>query len=154
MTQILLEQGSITSIAERMQGYQVIAMVILLGYVLGTSPVSRSPCIHTSILFFFVGFSVYLVNKSQKSSDKPKHQYGLLCCRPKLKHVQEQVKENVKKMMSEQLRVPSTNFGGYRRGHSSHCLSKPAFVASCSSFGPKVLLFSHLLYHFMLSIFE
>ncbi|KAM7500386.1 hypothetical protein LguiA_024800 [Lonicera macranthoides] len=84
---ILLEQGGITTIAERMQDYQVIAMVILLG--------------------------------------------------PKLKHVQEHVKENVKKMMSEQLRVPSTNFVGYRRGHSSHCLSKPAFVASCSSFGPK-----------------
>lgn len=104
---------------------------------------SHVPHVFTHIYFsFFIGFSVYLVNKSQKSSDKPKHQYRLLCCRPKLKHVQEHVKENVKKMMSEQLRVPSTNFVGYRRGHSSHCLSKPAFVASCSSFGPKVLFYS------------
>lgn len=77
---ILLEQGSCTSIAERMQDYQVIAMVILLG--------------------------------------------------PKLKFVQDQIQENVKNLMSRQLRIPL--------GSSNNpCLTKPSFMASCSVFGRK-----------------
>lgn len=32
--QVLLEQGSISSVAERMKDYQVIAMLVLLGLVL------------------------------------------------------------------------------------------------------------------------
>ena len=32
--QVLLEQGSVSSIAERMKDYQVIAMLVLLGSVL------------------------------------------------------------------------------------------------------------------------
>ncbi|KAK2988330.1 hypothetical protein RJ640_000317 [Escallonia rubra] len=84
---ILLDQTSITSIAERMQDYQVIAMVILLG--------------------------------------------------PKLKHVQNQVKENVQKMMSEQLHISSTSFGGYKKARTDLCFAPPSFVASCSAFGPQ-----------------
>lgn len=84
---ILLEQGSITSIAERMQDYQVLAMVILLG--------------------------------------------------PKLQHVQNQVQQNVKNMMSEQLRMPSTALRAYGKTNNDHRLTKPAFIASCSGFGPK-----------------
>ncbi|KAK3012366.1 hypothetical protein RJ639_012258 [Escallonia herrerae] len=84
---ILLDQTSITSIAERMQDYQVIAMVILLG--------------------------------------------------PKLKHVQNQVKENVQKMMSEQLHISSSSFGGYKKARTDLCFTPPSFVASCSAFGPQ-----------------
>ncbi|KAK3017840.1 hypothetical protein RJ639_003350 [Escallonia herrerae] len=84
---ILLDQTSITSIAERMQDYQVIAMVILLG--------------------------------------------------PKLKHVQNQVKENVQKMMSEQLHISSTSFRGYKKARTDLCYAPPSFVASCSAFGPQ-----------------
>ncbi|KAK1557101.1 hypothetical protein Q3G72_017926 [Acer saccharum] len=84
---VLLEQGSNTSISERMQDYQVIAMVILLG--------------------------------------------------PKLKQIQNQIQENVKRMMSEQLYIPSYGLG-HRGKTSSDCyLTKPTFIASCSVFGPK-----------------
>lgn len=85
---VLLEQGSIVSIAERMQEYQVIAMVILLG--------------------------------------------------PSLKHIQNQVQENVKRMMSEQLHMPSTSAGHHYRSNSDpKRLAKPTIIASCSNFGPK-----------------
>ncbi|XP_044495455.1 urease accessory protein D isoform X1 [Mangifera indica] len=84
---VLLEQGGITNIAERMQDYQVIAMVILLG--------------------------------------------------PKLKHIQNQVQENVKRMMSEQLYAPSIGLSNHGKTHSNHPLAKPNFIASCSAFGPK-----------------
>ncbi|KAL9453074.1 hypothetical protein AB3S75_008800 [Citrus x aurantiifolia] len=84
---VLLEQGSITNIAERMQGYQVIAMVILLG--------------------------------------------------PKLKQIQIQVQENVRRMMSEQLYLPSTGLRPHGKTQSDHFLAKPSFVVSCSAFGPK-----------------
>eukprot|EP00261_Vitis_vinifera_P037569 XP_019078812.1 PREDICTED: urease accessory protein D isoform X3 [Vitis vinifera] len=82
---VLLEQGSVSSIAERMKDYQVIAMLVLLG--------------------------------------------------PTLKHIQNQVQEDVKRMMSEQLRFPSTATGRHRS--SDHRLLKPTFIASCSPFGPK-----------------
>ncbi|XP_021901534.1 urease accessory protein D isoform X3 [Carica papaya] len=86
--EVLLEQGSIVSIAERMQEYQVIAMVILLG--------------------------------------------------PSLKHIQNQVQENVKRMMSEQLHMPSTSAGHHYRSNSDpKRLAKPTIIASCSNFGPK-----------------
>ncbi|KAF9605556.1 hypothetical protein IFM89_017575 [Coptis chinensis] len=81
--QVLLEDGSITSISERMQDYQVIAMVILLG--------------------------------------------------PKLKEVQIQVKEHVKRMMYEQLYTPT--LGCKKR--KSFGQTKPDMIASCSAFGPK-----------------
>lgn len=84
---VLLEQGSITNIAERMQDYQVIAMVILLG--------------------------------------------------PKLKQIQIQVQENVRRMMSEQLYLPSTGLRSHGKAHSDLFLAKPTFVVSCSAFGPK-----------------
>ncbi|KAK9267951.1 hypothetical protein L1049_010388 [Liquidambar formosana] len=87
---VLLERGSVATIAERMQDYQVIAMIILLG--------------------------------------------------PKLTHLQNQVQEDVKRMMSEQLHPPSTALGRYKRKNPDHCLTKPSFIASCSVFGPKVSL--------------
>lgn len=76
---ILLKQGTCAGIAERMQDYHVIAMVILLG--------------------------------------------------PKLKHVQNQIQEEVKKIMSQSLQ--------YTSKHNDQCLTKPNFLASCSVFGPK-----------------
>ncbi|MFS7995150.1 putative urease accessory protein UreD [Helianthus anomalus] len=82
---VLLENGNVTSIAERMQDYQVIAMVILLG--------------------------------------------------PKLKHIQNQIQEDVKKIMSEQLRAPS--MGGRTKAINGDGYTKPPLVASCNSFGPK-----------------
>ncbi|KAK9133785.1 hypothetical protein Scep_013313 [Stephania cephalantha] len=82
---VLLEQGSISTIARRMQDYLVIAMVILIG--------------------------------------------------PQLKQVQNQIQMDVKKMMSDLLYIPSGALGYNSRGSSSQC--KPAFIASCSAFGPK-----------------
>ncbi|KAM0002919.1 putative urease accessory protein UreD [Helianthus debilis subsp. tardiflorus] len=82
---VLLENGNVTSIAERMQDYQVIAMVILLG--------------------------------------------------PKLKHIQNQIQEDVKKIMSEQLHAPS--MGGRTKAINGDGYTKPPLVASCNSFGPK-----------------
>ncbi|XP_058096426.1 urease accessory protein D isoform X6 [Magnolia sinica] len=84
---VLLEQGSSTSIADRMQDYQVIAMVILVG--------------------------------------------------PKLKHVQNQVQEDVKKMMTKRFYAPASPCG--TKIESEYGLPKPALIASCSVFGPKDL---------------
>lgn len=82
---VLLENGNVTSIAERMQDYQVIAMVILLG--------------------------------------------------PKLQDIQNQVQEDVKKMMSEQLHAPSA--GGRSKACNGDGSAKPSLISSCNSFGPK-----------------
>ncbi|XP_057970760.1 urease accessory protein D isoform X1 [Malania oleifera] len=83
---VLLERESFSSISERMQGYQVMAMIIILG--------------------------------------------------PKLKHVQNQFQEDVKRMMSEQLHFPSA-LGNSRKTNSDDHLTKPSFIGSCSVFGPK-----------------
>nr|XP_027086091.1 urease accessory protein D-like isoform X1 [Coffea arabica] len=88
---ILLEQGRYSSIAERMQDYQVIAMVILLG--------------------------------------------------PKLKFIQDQIQENVKNLMSQQLRIPSGSSGRYGDIDDNPFFTRPSFLASCSVFGPKVDFF-------------
>ncbi|KAK8320725.1 hypothetical protein V6Z11_A12G054900 [Gossypium hirsutum] len=56
---------------------------------------------------------------------------------PKLKHVQDQVQENVKRLMSQQLQIPSTRLGCCAKTNSDNCLVRPAFIASCSAFGPK-----------------
>ncbi|XP_041025975.1 urease accessory protein D isoform X2 [Juglans microcarpa x Juglans regia] len=61
----------------------------------------------------------------------------LLPCRPKMKHIQNQVQEDVKKIMSEQLIIPSTSLGHQIMNKSKHYLMKPSFVASASVFGPK-----------------
>ncbi|KAF6137585.1 hypothetical protein GIB67_031864 [Kingdonia uniflora] len=84
---VLLEQESITSVAERMQGYQVIAMVILVG--------------------------------------------------PKLKEIQHQVQEDVKRMMSKQFYSPFSSLRCNSKTAPSR--TKPTLIASCSSFGPKGL---------------
>ncbi|XP_059297243.1 urease accessory protein D isoform X3 [Lycium ferocissimum] len=84
---ILLEQGTDAGLAERMQDYQVIAMVILLG--------------------------------------------------PKLKHVQNQIQEDVKKIMSQSLHMITIGSRQYTSRHNDHHLTKPSFLASCSVFGPK-----------------
>ncbi|KAK7828396.1 urease accessory protein d [Quercus suber] len=85
--EVLLERGSIASIAEHMQDYQVIAMVVLLG--------------------------------------------------PKLKQVQDQVQKDVKRIMSEQLHIPSASLGHQVMTKSDRFLMKPSFIASTSVFGPK-----------------
>ncbi|CDP11290.1 unnamed protein product [Coffea canephora] len=86
-SQILLEQGRYSSIAERMQDYQVIALVILLG--------------------------------------------------PKLKFIQDQIQENAKNLMSQQLRIPSSSSGRYGDIDDNPFLTRPNFLASCSVFGQK-----------------
>lgn len=53
---------------------------------------------------------------------------------PKLKLIQNQIEEDVKKLMSQQLRAPSI---GSSKPDSNNQLSKASFVASCSTFGPK-----------------
>ncbi|XP_022926523.1 urease accessory protein D [Cucurbita moschata] len=85
---VLLEQGSTNSIIERMHGYQVIAMVVILG--------------------------------------------------PRVKKVQDEVQENVKKMMSDQLYSPFTSTRGAQMNkNSDHLYAKPRIIASSSVFGPK-----------------
>ncbi|XP_077253439.1 urease accessory protein D isoform X2 [Tasmannia lanceolata] len=86
---VMLEQGPTTSVAERMQGYQVIAMVILIG--------------------------------------------------PKLKHVQNLVHDEVKKMMSEQFCGPAYTSRRSMEMKSEHSQSKPALIANCSPFGSKAV---------------
>ncbi|CAA7406828.1 unnamed protein product [Spirodela intermedia] len=85
---VLLEQGGGTSgIAERMQDYQVIAMVVLLG--------------------------------------------------PKLRHIQSQLQEDVKKLMSGCFRKSNHAGGPYSNPQTKYVPEKPPLIASCSSFGPK-----------------
>ncbi|KAK4420979.1 Urease accessory protein D [Sesamum alatum] len=83
----LLEHGRDGSISERLQDYQVIAMIVLLG--------------------------------------------------PKLKLIQSQIQENVKELMSQQLRLPSISAGCSSESGGCFRLPKPSFLASCSTFGPK-----------------
>ena len=64
----------------------------------------------------------------------------MLHCRPKLKQVQEQVQKDVKRIMSEQLRIPSASLGHQVITKSDRFLMKPSFIASTSVFGPKVIL--------------
>ncbi|XP_047081001.1 urease accessory protein D-like [Lolium rigidum] len=83
---VLLEQGSNCSIAERMQEYNVVAMVVLLG--------------------------------------------------PKLKHIQDQMQDEVKNMMSVQLRPPTSGGGRYAaRLQPLPSQKRPPLIASCSPFG-------------------
>ncbi|XP_062223960.1 urease accessory protein D-like isoform X3 [Phragmites australis] len=83
---VLLEQGSNSTIAERMQEYNVIAMVVLLG--------------------------------------------------PKLKHIQDQMQDEVRKLMSVQLRPPTSGGSRYAmRSQSSLHPQRPPLIASCSPFG-------------------
>ncbi|XP_037446155.1 urease accessory protein D-like [Triticum dicoccoides] len=82
---VLLEQGSDCTIAERMQEYNVVAMVVLLG--------------------------------------------------PKLKHIQDQMQDEVKNMMSVQLRPPTSGGGRYAARPQAVQPQSPPLVASCSPFG-------------------
>ncbi|OEL27882.1 Urease accessory protein D [Dichanthelium oligosanthes] len=85
-TKVLLEQGSTYSIAEQMQEYNVIAMVVLLG--------------------------------------------------PKLKSIQEQMQAEVRKLMSGQLRPPTSGGSLYTmRSQPPQRPQRPPLVASCSQFG-------------------
>ncbi|KAG6643508.1 hypothetical protein CIPAW_09G216300 [Carya illinoinensis] len=58
---------------------------------------------------------------------------------PKKKHIQNQVQEDVKKITSEQLHVPSSSLGHQLMNKSKHYMMKPSFIASASVFGPKVI---------------
>lgn len=64
-----------------------------------------------------------------------------------MNHIQHQVQEDVKRIMSEQLRVPSTSLG-------HQIITKPSFIASASVFGPKVILseFAITRWYFMLQL--
>ncbi|EYU25665.1 hypothetical protein MIMGU_mgv1a011970mg [Erythranthe guttata] len=79
---MLLEQESNSSIADRLQDYQAIAMIVLWG--------------------------------------------------PKLKPIQNQIQEDVKKLMSRQFRMPTIG-----SGFADSKLPKPSFLASCTTFGPQ-----------------
>ncbi|KAL6629096.1 hypothetical protein ACP70R_028861 [Stipagrostis hirtigluma subsp. patula] len=82
---VLLEQGLNCSIAERMQEYNVIAMVILLG--------------------------------------------------PKLKHIQDQMQDEVRKLMAAQLRPPTSGGSRYAMRSQPQLPQRPPLIASCSPFG-------------------
>uniref|UniRef100_A0A453NK15 Urease accessory protein D n=1 Tax=Aegilops tauschii subsp. strangulata TaxID=200361 RepID=A0A453NK15_AEGTS len=81
---VLLEQGSDCTIAERMQEYNVVAMVVLLG--------------------------------------------------PKLKHIQDQMQDEVKNVMSVQLHPPTSGGGRYAARPQALHPQSPPLVASCSPF--------------------
>jgi len=87
---VLLEQGSNWSLAEQMQEYNVIAMVVLLG--------------------------------------------------PKLKTMQEQMQAEVRKLMSGQLRPPTSGGSLYamRSQPPPQRPQRPPLIASCSPFGRTV----------------
>ena len=57
-----------------------------------------------------------------------------------MKHIQNQVQKDVKRIMSEQLYVPSASSGRQVITKSDCCFTKPSFIASASVFGPKVML--------------
>ncbi|KAI3825655.1 hypothetical protein L1987_07191 [Smallanthus sonchifolius] len=61
--------------------------------------------------------------------------YRYFVFRPKLTHLQNQIQEDVKKMMSEQLHVPSTR--GRTQAINGDGYTKPSLIASCNSFGQK-----------------
>ncbi|EXC24807.1 Urease accessory protein UreD [Morus notabilis] len=84
---VLLEKGSMPSIVERMQEYQVVAMVIFWG--------------------------------------------------PKMKHIQNQVQEEVRRMMTEQLQFYSPASAQRMKRSSTCCTNKPNFIVSSSVFGPQ-----------------
>ncbi|KAL3827711.1 hypothetical protein ACJIZ3_016513 [Penstemon smallii] len=77
---ILLEQGTHCSISDRMQDYQAIAMIVILG--------------------------------------------------PKLKFIQNQIQDDVKKLMSQQQQLRAPSIGSKKS-------ERPDFLASCSPFGPQ-----------------
>ncbi|XP_038689914.1 urease accessory protein D isoform X2 [Tripterygium wilfordii] len=60
---------------------------------------------------------------------------------PKLRHIQSQVQEDVRRMMSEQLHMPSGGLSRHAKSNSDpnsrRYFAKPTFIASCSVFGPK-----------------
>lgn len=58
--------------------------------------------------------------------------------RPKLKHIQDHVQKDVKRLMSEQLHFPSPASARQMKTSPDHCSNKPKFIASSSVFGPKV----------------
>ncbi|KAL6198653.1 hypothetical protein ACLB2K_028442 [Fragaria x ananassa] len=100
-----LENGSISSIAERMQDYQVNAMRWMK--------------------------LMRVINRSKW------YTFWLLYYRPKIKHIQDLVQENVERMMAEQLHNHSTASGRQQKINSDYRLTKPSFIASSSIFGPK-----------------
>lgn len=59
----------------------------------------------------------------------------LILVGPKLKHIQNQIEEDVKRMMSQRLHAPSFRSSG--QCENKQRLAKPTLVASCSTFGPK-----------------
>ncbi|MQM10802.1 hypothetical protein Taro_043698 [Colocasia esculenta] len=130
MLEVLLEQGDTSSIAQRMQDYQVIAMIILIGlkdswsyFFLPDVSATPSPCF------------LSIKNFGQKMG---KDSNALVCqSRPKLKDVQDKVQDNVKKMMSGSFHIPNPARGSYSRRQPELTPAKPALIASCSAFGPK-----------------
>jgi len=65
-------------------------------------------------------------------------QFVLSYFRPRLKDLQSQVQKKVKNMMMEYLQVKPNASRHSTRSNSDPCITKPNFIASCSSFGPKV----------------
>lgn len=55
---------------------------------------------------------------------------------PKVQDVQNLIQDHVKTIMSEQLQHPSMALSHQTKRNVDHCMSKPSFIASCSTFGP------------------
>lgn len=120
---MLLEKDSFGRVKEHMLDYQVIAMIVLLGWVV---------CIAIFILDYCVMYDM------------------LYNFRPKMQFIQNLVQDNVKRIMTEQLQNPSAALS-HQKSKADFFMTKPSLVASCSVFGPKVSykLVSELLFLFL-----
>ena len=101
-----------------------------LGFVAIIKYISISSIILYSVTCFY---STYIHKIEEANS------FMLCCSRPKLKHIQDQVKGEVKHLMSGNFHTPTIT---KRLGsESEHGPARPALLASCSSFGPKVCVY-------------
>lgn len=73
------------------------------------------------------------------------NQWHTFPCRPKLKHIQDQMQDEVKKMMSVQLRPPTSAGGRYSTRSQPLHPQRPPIIASCSPFGRMVCYFPSFL---------
>lgn len=112
---MLLEKDKNGRMKEHMQGYQVTAMIVILGWVTGIVLLILDLCV---LYHEFVYYILYYF-------------------RPKMQYIQNLVQDHVKRIMSEQLQHPAAALN-QQRDKADYFMTKPSFMASCSVFGPKV----------------
>lgn len=85
--------------------------------------------------------SVLLEKEISPSLAERMHHYQViamvLLLGPKLKRIQNQIQEDVKRLMTRQLHIPSVPTGSTSTSHNYLSIVKPELIASCSAFGRK-----------------